>query len=67
MIDKKKMWYGSINYMGYVMEEECVVRFFDEYLMVEMLDVLYGEWVDFGRREFVLIMVSVILMRKLFI
>ena len=38
MIDKKKMWYGSINYMGYAMEEECAVRFSDEHLTV-----LYGE------------------------
>ena len=43
MIDKKKMWYGSINYMGYAMEEECAVRFSDEHLTAEMLDVLYGE------------------------
>ena len=43
MIDKKKMWYGSINYMGYATEEECAVRFSDEHLTAEMLDVLYGE------------------------
>lgn len=40
---KKKMWYGSINYMGYATEEECAVRFSDEHLTAEMLDVLYGE------------------------
>ena len=36
------MWYGNINYMGYATEEDYVVRFSDEHLTAEMLDVLYG-------------------------
>ena len=42
MIDKKKIWYGSINYMGYATEEDYAVRFSDEHLTAEILDVLYG-------------------------
>ena len=53
--------------MGYATEGECAVRFSDEHLTAEMLDVLYGEGADFGRREFASTMVSVILMRKLLI
>ena len=42
MIDKKKSWYGGINYMGYATEEDYAVRFSDEHLTAEILDVLYG-------------------------
>lgn len=43
VIDKKDIWYGSINFIGYATEEDCAVRFSDKQLATEMIDILYGE------------------------
>lgn len=43
VIDKKDIWYGSINFIGYATEEDCAVRFSDKQLATEMIDMLYGE------------------------
>lgn len=43
VIDKKDIWYGSINFIGYATEEDFAVRFADKQLVAEMIDMLYGE------------------------
>ena len=43
VIDKKDIWYGSINFIGYATEEDFAVRFVDKQLVAEMIDMLYGE------------------------
>ena len=43
VIDKKDIWYGSINFIGYTTEEDFAVRFSDKQLAAEMIDILYGE------------------------
>lgn len=43
VIDKKDIWYGSINFIEYATEEDFAVRFSDKQLAAEMIDILYGE------------------------
>jgi len=43
VIDKKRIWYGGINYMGYATEEDYAIQFSDAHLAAEMIEVLYGE------------------------
>ena len=43
VIDKKDIWYGSINFIGYATEEDFAVRFSDKQLAAEKIDILYGE------------------------
>lgn len=43
VIDKKDIWCGSINFIGYATEEDFAVRFADKQLVAEMIDMLYGE------------------------
>ncbi|MDD6103117.1 MAG: hypothetical protein PUB73_00655 [Bacteroidales bacterium] len=42
IIDKSKVWYGSINFFGYNTEENNVIRIADSFIANELLDVIYG-------------------------
>lgn len=41
VIDKSTVWYGSINILGYVTEEDNIIKITDVKLANELLDVIY--------------------------
>ena len=42
VIDKSTVWYGSINILGYVTEEDNIIKITDVKLANELLDVIYN-------------------------
>lgn len=43
IIDKSKVWYGSINFFGYNTEENNVIRITDSFIANELLDIVCGQ------------------------
>ena len=43
IIDRSTVWYGSINILGYVTEEDNIIKITDGKLANELLDVIYDE------------------------
>lgn len=43
IIDKSKVWYGSINFFGYNTEENNVIRIADSFIANELLDIVCGQ------------------------
>ena len=43
IIDRPTVWYGSINILGYVTEEDNIIKITDGKLANELLDVIYDE------------------------
>jgi superfamily II DNA or RNA helicase len=43
IIDRSTVWYGSINILGYVTEEDNVIKITDGKLANELLDIMYDE------------------------
>lgn len=43
VIDKSTVWYGSINILGYVTEEDNIIKITDGKLANELLDIMYDE------------------------
>lgn len=41
IIDRSTVWYGSINILGYVTEEDNIIKITDGKLANELLDVIY--------------------------
>jgi hypothetical protein len=41
VIDKSIVWYGSIDYLGYTVEEDTAIRITDKYLAEEIINILY--------------------------
>ena len=42
VIDKSTVWYGSVNILGYVTEEDNIIKITDVRLANELLDVIYN-------------------------
>lgn len=42
IIDRSTVWYGSINILGYVTEEDNIIKITDGKLANELLDVIYN-------------------------
>ena len=42
VIDKSTVWYGSVNILGYVTEEDNIIKITDVKLANELLDVIYN-------------------------
>ena len=43
IIDRSTVWYGSINILGYVTEEDNIIKITDGKLANELLDIMYDE------------------------
>lgn len=43
IIDRATVWYGSINILGYVTEEDNIIKITDGKLANEILDIMYDE------------------------
>lgn len=43
IIDRATVWYGSINILGYVTEEDNIIKITDGKLANELLDIMYDE------------------------
>lgn len=43
IIDRSTVWYGSINILGYVTEEDNIMKITDGKLANELLDIMYDE------------------------
>jgi hypothetical protein len=41
IIDRSTVWYGSINILGYVTEEDNIIKITDGKLANELLDIMY--------------------------